>query len=500
MKFLSVILVLFVSGIAAQSQVGINTQSPHASAQLEIQSTSKGILIPRMTAAQRALIASPANGLLVFQTDASTGFYFNAGTPQSPMWTLVGANNGAGGSFNLPYVGTSGAAEAFKVSNTSSGFAMAAHSDMGSAIRASAYGNGHGLVVSTDRGSGLHAITNDTGYAVYGMSHRGNAAKFEITNSANPSPAVHIKSNAPAPALKLLSNQQTKLTTALEVTNSGWGQAIVARTSSNASNGIESITEGPNSYAIYAHSEKYDGIVGATSNPARAAVLGMGFEGGYGIQGWSKNGGVGVLGQSGVTADPTTIAGRFECINNFNTNDVLQVRTAFAATNNLVKFMRGDASVARIDYNGKAFFNGGTQNSGADVAEAFAVEGSTNEYEPGDVLVVSTKSDRTVEKSSEAYSSLVLGVYATRPGVLLTEDDVDAALSNKVPMGVVGVIPTKVCNEGGAIKRGDLLVTASRAGYAMKADPKKVKTGQVIGKALENAEGDGLIRVMVNVK
>ena len=71
-----------------------------------------------------------------------------------------------------------------------------------------------------------------------------------------------------------------------------------------------------------------------------------------------------------------------------------------------------------------------------------------------------------------------------------------------VPMGVVGVIPTKVCLEGGTIKRGDLLVTSSVAGVAMKADPDKVKVGQVIGKALQEYNGTsvGKINVLVSIK
>lgn len=80
---------------------------------------------------------------------------------------------------------------------------------------------------------------------------------------------------------------------------------------------------------------------------------------------------------------------------------------------------------------------------GADVAEAFDVEGNTVDYEPGDILVISTDTDRTIEKSSEPYSTLVAGVYATKPGVLLTEENIDSELIGKVPMGVIGVIPTK---------------------------------------------------------
>ncbi len=71
-----------------------------------------------------------------------------------------------------------------------------------------------------------------------------------------------------------------------------------------------------------------------------------------------------------------------------------------------------------------------------------------------------------------------------------------------VPMGVMGVIPTKVCGEGGPIKRGDLLVTSSTPGHAMKADEDKIKPGTVIGKSLEDFESGrkGKINVLVNVK
>ena len=86
---------------------------------------------------------------------------------------------------------------------------------------------------------------------------------------------------------------------------------------------------------------------------------------------------------------------------------------------------------------------------------------------------------------------------------MLTEENAEQdQLDAMVPMGVIGVIPTKVCLEGGAIKRGDLLVTSSIPGVAMKADPDRVKVGQVIGKALQDydAKQVGKINVLVSVK
>jgi len=87
--------------------------------------------------------------------------------------------------------------------------------------------------------------------------------------------------------------------------------------------------------------------------------------------------------------------------------------------------------------------------------------------------------------------------------VLLTEKNAEQdSLGEMVPMGVIGVIPTKVCLEGGVIMRGDLLVTSSTPGVAMKADPKKVQIGQVLGKALQpyNENEVGKINVLVSVK
>ena len=85
---------------------------------------------------------------------------------------------------------------------------------------------------------------------------------------------------------------------------------------------------------------------------------------------------------------------------------------------------------------------------------------------------------------------------------LLAKVDEKNQLEKMVPMGVIGVIPTKVCLEGGAIKRGDLIVTSSQTGIAMKADLDKVRPGQVIGKALQeyNGTGSNKINVLVSVK
>ncbi len=56
--------------------MGIGTSTPHGSAQLDITSTSKGLLIPRMTLAQRGAITNPAVGLMIYQNDVNPGFFY----------------------------------------------------------------------------------------------------------------------------------------------------------------------------------------------------------------------------------------------------------------------------------------------------------------------------------------------------------------------------------------------------------------------------------------
>ena len=72
MKHLTILFSLFLSG-STYAQTGIGTTTPDASAALDITSTTKGLLIPRMTAAQRDAITSPTQGLIIFCTNCAGG-------------------------------------------------------------------------------------------------------------------------------------------------------------------------------------------------------------------------------------------------------------------------------------------------------------------------------------------------------------------------------------------------------------------------------------------
>jgi hypothetical protein len=89
MKQIFTLLAAVLLTAITSAQVGINNENPDASAALDITSTTGGLLIPRMTNAQRDAISSPAIGLMIYQTDGTVGFYYYNGS----SWAEVAATS-----------------------------------------------------------------------------------------------------------------------------------------------------------------------------------------------------------------------------------------------------------------------------------------------------------------------------------------------------------------------------------------------------------------------
>lgn len=77
MRWILLISLFWSAAALAQQRVGIGTLSPHPSAQLDLSSQNKGVLIPRMTSVQREMIPNPTNGLLVFDVTTIGFWYFD---------------------------------------------------------------------------------------------------------------------------------------------------------------------------------------------------------------------------------------------------------------------------------------------------------------------------------------------------------------------------------------------------------------------------------------
>ena len=74
-------------------------------------------------------------------------------------------------------------------------------------------------------------------------------------------------------------------------------------------------------------------------------------------------------------------------------------------------------------------------------------------------------------------------------------------MNREGPLAVVGIVPCKVTSDNGPIHAGDLLVTSSIAGYAMKGTDRGKMLGAIVGKALEPLPvGTGMIQVLVTLQ
>jgi len=235
------------------------------------------------------------------------------------------------------------------------------------------------------------------------------------------------------------------------------------------------------------------GSLGAGGCPA------SGTNAGFGVGGCGSTTGDGVVGRTSV--GPNTVTAAAVRAINDSGGDI------FIGENRAVT-LNVSPRKARIDGTGKGFFNGGTQTGGADYADSIRTTDNAADLEPGDVLAIDPQHKDMVRKSRQPNSRLVAGVYSTQPSVLgVGKHEIDDSLRGEVPVALLGVVPTKVTAENGPIRSGDLLVTSSLPGRAMKALPKMVDgvalypTGAILGKALEPLrQGRGVIRVLVTLR
>ncbi|MES2430517.1 MAG: tail fiber domain-containing protein [Bacteroidota bacterium] len=100
---ISALSLLLFNFTANAQNVGIGTVTPDASARLEISATNKGLLVPRISLTSltdNSTISAPATSLLIYNINngVGAGYYFNSGTPASPVWTKLLTSAGSSSS------------------------------------------------------------------------------------------------------------------------------------------------------------------------------------------------------------------------------------------------------------------------------------------------------------------------------------------------------------------------------------------------------------------
>lgn len=155
-------------------------------------------------------------------------------------------------------------------------------------------------------------------------------------------------------------------------------------------------------------------------------------------------------------------------------------------------------AVFRIDSAGRVFADqtvhaASFSTEHADVAEWVTV---TGDVEVGDVLAFDSIQPLCYRLASYPCSSLVAGVVSSEPGLSLGQNSVPD--SSRALLALVGIVPVKVTNEGGPIQPGDLLVTSSTPGHAMRWPCPDPCPCSLVGKALEPMTDErGVILVLL---
>ncbi|QKG55696.1 tail fiber domain-containing protein [Hymenobacter sp. BRD128] len=187
--FAALPVLLLGASLTAHAQtgsVGIGTAAPDASAALDIVSTSKGLLLPRVATA--SAIARPAPGLLVYQTGSPAGFYYNAGTAAAPSWQQLaraGSGDNLGNHTATTNIGLNGNylsnapgnANGLRIDNT--GNAKLSGS-LGIGTTASSYP----LTVQADASNRVLGVNSATGLDKYNFSLSGGGLNLSESNVA----------------------------------------------------------------------------------------------------------------------------------------------------------------------------------------------------------------------------------------------------------------------------------------------------------------------------
>lgn len=329
--------------------------------------------------------------------------------------------------------------------------------------------------------------------SVTGSGTTNTVAQFTGATTIGNSPIVqfdgNIGINSPNPTAKL------DVKDFRDVDENGFGPSaihgLVTCSLNNFCSAVRGDATTPNSGAI--------GVVGARYGPQTGGgggVLGITFGNSdftYGARGDAAGLSGAAIGVMGTTLSPQGDAARFVGVRGPSGTII---RGDYGPPG------AGEVTVFRVDGTGRVFADGGFRPFGADFAEALSVVGDRSRYEPGDLLVIDPAARDRLALSGSPYSQLVAGVYSTNPGVVASQRHIDdPAFANDVPLAVVGIVPCKVTAEGGSIAPGDLLVSSSAPGRAMKGTDRARMLGAIVGKALEPLRtGTGVIQVLVTLQ
>ena len=195
---LLIIILLALGPWAAHAQgVGVGTTAPDASAALDVVSSTKGALLPRLALA--SAIVSPATGLIVYQTGGTPGYYYNAGTPVAPSWQQLATVAGT--------AVTTGNGLTKTGANVALGGTLTGATTIAQAGNAFSLTGGNVGIGTTTPMGGLHIDTPE--------SSSSSALGVLLSGGTNGNPSLELRGNGKTPYIDFAETSGVDYTTRL---------------------------------------------------------------------------------------------------------------------------------------------------------------------------------------------------------------------------------------------------------------------------------------------
>jgi hypothetical protein len=216
-KYFLLVFAMVTANILSAQNIGFGTNTPHPSAMLDVTSTTKGFLIPRMTSAQRLSIATPAAGLMVYETTTNSFWFYNGtvwnqlGTGGLSPWTVSGSNIYSSNTGNVGIGTSTGLLEKLSVK----GNLFVTHVNPNDITNGGnrAEFNLHGAGTGSGR---VNFLNSDTTVGAF-ISHSNLANRLTLQNGANTSQLVlhsngnvGIGTSSPAEPLDVFGNIRSR--------------------------------------------------------------------------------------------------------------------------------------------------------------------------------------------------------------------------------------------------------------------------------------------------
>jgi hypothetical protein len=456
-KIIFCLLIMVQCHLLTAQSVGIGTTTPDASAQLDVSSTTKGFLIPRMTTAQRNAIVSPSQGLTVYDLNNQKSWIFTG-----VVWVEANSNwitNGASiYNKNGGFVGISAGPftpeERLHVSNGN--ILISGGSNPMLKFRAGVNDIGFVQATGGDMRIGI-ATANTTGQVA--LMAQGENRVYVHGNTINTSTMEFHQDN----------NHIGSLTA-----NSSGDISIVT----TQADGLVRLNT-----QLYVNGTQNRVGIGTSLPSETLQVAGNTLISSGGILSIAKTSGL----------------------------KTIEIKPTESGADGASMLLYNNAGVATIeidadfgDGDGRVITSELQIRGGSDLAENFDITDAEEKYlKPGMLVSIDTEKEGllciTKQSTDKKVVGIISGANGIKPGMLMGQQGTIAY--GKYPIALAGRVYVLCNKEGGEIKAGDFLTSAAQRGYAKKAENLKQAQGAIIGKAMGKADSKtGYVLVLINLQ